>query len=67
MNKIEVIVPDNVQAINNAANGIIACSIMLLCGIVSGALAAIKYLFGGVFRVAAGAVAGGCAAAKSSN
>lgn len=64
MNKIEVVIPENVQQINNAANGVIACSILLFCGIVSGVIAAIKYLFGGVFRTLAGAVAGGCAAAK---
>lgn len=67
MNKIEINVPDNVKQINDAANGVVACLIMLAAGIVTGALAAIKYLFGGVFRVAAGAVAGGCAAAKGNN
>ena len=65
MNKIEVNVPENVQQITNATTGVVACCVMLVIGIIKGVLAAIKFAFGGVFRIAAGAVAGGCAAAAS--
>lgn len=63
MNKIEVEIPENVEQITNATTGVVACVVMLIAGVIKGALAAIKYAFGGVFRIAAGAVAGGCAAA----
>lgn len=65
MNKIEVKIPDNVEQITNATTGVVACLVMLVAGILKGILAAFKYAFGGVFRIAAGAVAGGCAAAKT--
>lgn len=65
MNKIEVEIPENVEQITNATTGVVACLVMLAVGIVKGLLAAIKYVFSGVFRIAAGAVAGGCAAAKA--
>lgn len=63
MNKIEVTIPNDVQQVTNAATGVIACVVMLVAGVLKGVLAAIKYTFSGVFRIAAGAVAGGCAAA----
>lgn len=63
MNKIEVQIPDNVEQVTNAATGVIACIVMLAAGIIKGVLSAIKYVFSGVFSIAAGAVAGGCAAA----
>lgn len=63
MNKIEVKVPENVQQITDATTGVVACVVMLVAGIIKGMLAAIKYAFSGIFRIAAGAVAGGCAAA----
>lgn len=65
MNKIEVQIPENVQQITNASTGVIACCVMLVAGIIKGVLAAIKFAFGGIFRIAAGAVAGGCAAAAA--
>lgn len=65
MNKIEVEIPAPVQNINNATNGLVACAIMLVVGIVTGLFGALKCMFSGIFRVAAGAVAGGCAAAQS--
>jgi hypothetical protein len=63
MNKIEVKIPENVENITNATTGVVACCVMLVAGIIKGVLAAIKFAFGGIFRIAAGAVAGGCAAA----
>lgn len=63
MNKIEINVPENVEQITNATTGVVACVVMLFAGIIKGALAAFKYVFSGIFRIAAGAVAGGCAAA----
>ena len=63
MNKIEVQIPENVEQVTNATTGVIACLVMLTAGIITGILAAIKYAFGGILRIAAGAVAGGCAAA----
>lgn len=63
MNKIEVNVPENVEQITNATTGVIACLVMLVAGIIKGVFSAIKYVFSGALRVAAGAVAGGCAAA----
>lgn len=63
MNKIEVEIPQNVEQITNAATGVVACSVMLGAGVIKGMLAATKFAFGGIFRIAAGAVAGGCAAA----
>lgn len=65
MNKIEVVIPDNVEQITNATTGVVACVVMLIAGIIKGVLAAIKFAFGGIFRIAAGAVAGGCAAAAA--
>ena len=65
MNKIEVNVPENVEQITNATTGVVACLVMLVAGIIKGVLSAIKFAFGGIFRIAAGAVAGGCAAAQS--
>ena len=65
MNKIEVQIPDNVEQITNATTGVVACVVMLVAGIIKGVLAAIKYALSGIFRIAAGAVAGGCAAAAS--
>lgn len=65
MNKIEITVPDNVKQVTDSATGVVACCVMVAVGIVKGVFAAIKYLCGGVFRIAAGAVAGGCAAAKA--
>lgn len=62
-NKIEVNVPENVQHITNATTGVIACIVMLVAGVIKGVLSAIKYVLSGIFRIAAGAVAGGCAAA----
>lgn len=67
MNKIEVTIPNDVQQVTNAATGVIACCVMLIAGMIKGVLAAIKYVFSGVFRIAAGAVAGGCAAAVKSD
>lgn len=63
MNKIEIQIPENVEQVTSATTGVIACCVMLIAGIVKGALAAVKYVFGGIFRIVAGAVAGGCAAA----
>ena len=63
MNKIEVKIPENVEQITNATTGVIACVVLLFAGIIKGVLAAIKYAFSGIFRIAAGAVEGGCAAA----
>ena len=65
MNKITIEVPDNVQQITDASTGVVACVVMLFCGVVKGIFAAIKYLCSGVLRIAAGAVAGGCAAAAA--
>lgn len=65
MNKIEITVPDNVKQVTDSATGVVACCVMVVVGIVKGVLAAVKYVFGGVFRIIAGAVAGGCAAATS--
>lgn len=65
MNKIEVQIPENVEQITNATTGVVACVVMLVAGVIKGVLAAIKYVFSGIFRIAAGAVAGGCAAAKA--
>lgn len=65
MNKIEVKIPENVEQITNATTGVVACCVMLVAGVLKGVLAAVKYVFGGVFRIAAGAVAGGCAAAAA--
>lgn len=63
--KIEIVVPENVQEITDATTGIVACLVMFAAGVLKGTLAAIKYTFGGLFRIAAGAVAGGCAAASA--
>lgn len=63
MNKIEINVPENVEQITNATTGVIACIVMLVAGTIKGVFAAIKYVFSGTLRIAAGAVAGGCAAA----
>ena len=63
MKNIEIAIPQDVEQVTNAATGVIACLVMLAAGIVKGALAAVKFAFGGIFRIAAGAVAGGCAAA----
>lgn len=63
MNKIEVEIPQNVEQVTNATTGVVACLVMLVAGVLKGMLAAIKFAFGGIFRIAAGAVAGGCAAA----
>lgn len=63
MNKIEVNIPENVTDITNATTGVIACVVMLIAGVLKGVLSATKYVFSGIFRIAAGAVAGGCAAA----
>lgn len=65
MNKIEITVPDDVKQVTDATTGVVACCVMAVVGIVKGMFAAVKYVFSGVFRVAAGAVAGGCAAAKA--
>lgn len=65
MNKIEVEIPQSVEQVTNAATGVVACCVMLVAGIVKGALAAVRFALGGVFRIVAGAVAGGCAAAKA--
>lgn len=65
MNKIEITVPEDVKQITDSATGVVACVVMVAVGIVKGVLAAIKYVFGGVFHIIAGAVAGGCAAATS--
>ena len=65
MTKIEVQIPENVQQITNATTGVVACLVMFIAGVIKGVLAAVKFAFGGVFRIAAGAVAGGCAAAKT--
>lgn len=62
--KIEVEVPNNVSEVTNAATGIIACLVALAIGVIRGALGAVSSLFGGVFRVIGGAVAGGAAAAR---
>lgn len=64
-NKIEITVPENVTDITNATTGVVACVVMLVAGVLKGIVAAVKYVFGGIFRIAAGAVAGGCAAAKT--
>ena len=63
MNKVEIEVPQNVEQITNATVGVVACCVMFVAGIIKGLLAAVKFVFGGVFRILAGAVAGGCAAA----
>ena len=65
MNKIEVQIPENVQQITNATTGVVACVVMLITGVLKGILSAVKYVFIGIFRIAAGAVAGGCAAAAN--
>ena len=65
MNKIEITVPEDVKQVTDSATGVVACCVMVVVGIIKGMLAAVKYIFGGVFRIAAGAVAGGCAAAKA--
>lgn len=64
-NKIEIEIPENVEQVTNATTGVVACLVMLVAGILKGVLAAVKYVFSGVFRIAAGAVAGGCAAATA--
>lgn len=64
MNKIEINVPDNVKQVTDSATGVVACCVMVAVGVVKGVLAAIKYVFSGAFRIVAGAVAGGCAAAQ---
>lgn len=63
--KIEVQIPENIEQITNATTGVVACLVMLVAGILKGVLAAVKFVFGGIFRIAAGAVAGGCAAAAA--
>lgn len=65
MNKIEVKIPENVEQITNATTGVVACLVMLVAGILKGMLAAVKFTFGSICRIATGAVAGGCAAAKA--
>ena len=63
MKTIEIAIPQDVEQVTNAATGVIACLIMFIAGALKGVLAAVKYVFSGIFRIAAGAVAGGCAAA----
>lgn len=63
--KIEIVIPDNVEQVTNAATGVIACLVMLVSGALVGVLAAVKFAFGGLFRIVSGAVAGGCAAAAA--
>ena len=65
MNKIEVEIPQNVEQITNATTGVVACLVMLVAGVFKGILAAVKLPFCGIFRIVAGAVAGGCAAAAA--
>lgn len=65
MNKIEITVPEDVKQVTDSATGVVACCVMVVVGIAKGMLSAVKFIFGGVFRIAAGAVAGGCAAAKA--
>ena len=65
MDKVEIEIPQNVEQITNATIGVVACFAMLVAGILKGVLAAVKFAFGGIFRIAAGAVAGGCAAAQA--
>ena len=64
--KIEIQIPENVDQITSATTGVVACCVMLVAGILKGILAAVKYVFSGIFRIAAGAVAGGYAAAAAS-